>query len=123
MIAGTPDEPVGPCPRCGSHRRSGVAFAGVATGTGTAHGPKVIAKESDPDYHHGRSWKPARERSVGMDLTDDDGIERSVRREFDRKGNRYKETILNQDGSIYREVEEPLSEHWGHGSDKPQKSP
>jgi hypothetical protein len=123
MVAGTPDEPVEPCPQCGSQRRSVVAFAGLPTGTGAALSPKTVAKEPDPDYYHGRLSKPARERSVGMDLTDDDGIERSVRREFDRKGNRYKETILNPDGSIYREVEEPLDEHWCHGSDKPKKSP
>jgi hypothetical protein len=58
-----------------------------------------------------------------MDLTHDDGIERPVRREFDRKGRRYKKTILNPDGSIYLEVDKPLDEHRGHGSDKPKKSP
>ena len=92
-------------------------------GTGTAHSPKAVAKEPDPDYHAGRSRKPARERSVGMDLTASDDIERSRRLDIDRKSDCYEETILNPDGSIYHHCEEPLSEHWGHGSDKAKKSP
>jgi len=121
MVAGTPEEPVVPCPRCGSQRRNGFAFAGVATATGNAGSPKAVAKEPDPDYHGGRLRKPARERSVGMDLSAD-AIERSVRRDIDRMGDLYEETILNPDGSTYRHGIEPLREHLGHGSDKPNKA-
>jgi hypothetical protein len=96
------------------------AHAGVATGIGTAHSPESIAKEPAPAYRGGSLKKPARERRLGMSLTRDDGIERSRLREYDRLGNRYHERILNPDGSVYFETSEPLSDHRGHGSDKPK---
>ena len=71
MVAGAPDEPASPCPHCGSLRRSVFAFAGVATGTGTAGNPEAVAKEPEADYHGGSLRKPARERRVGMSLTAD----------------------------------------------------
>ena len=114
------DEPASPCPDCGSLRRNGFAFAGVAPGTGAAGSPEAVAKEPDADYHGGSLRKPARERRVGMSLTADDGIERSRRREYDRKGHRYEETILNPDGSVYDHTAERLSDHRDHGSAKPK---
>lgn len=120
MVAGATDEPASPCPDCGSTRRSGFAFAGVATGTGTAWSPEAVAREPDPDYHGGSLNKPARERRVGMSMTVKDGVERSRRREYDRKGDWYEETILNPDGSVYEHTAEPLSDHRDHGSAKPK---
>jgi hypothetical protein len=123
MVTGVPDEPAPPCPHCGSLRRSGFAFPTVAVGTGTAGSPEAVAKEPDPDYHAGSLRKPARERRVGMSLTTDDDIERSRRRDYDRKGNWYEETILNRDGSVYSHTAEPLTDHIGHGSAKPKPLP
>jgi hypothetical protein len=120
MAAGATDGPASPCPNCGSRRRNGFAFAGVATGTGTALHPEAVAKEPEADYHGGSLRKPARERRVGMSLTADDGIERSRRREYDRMGDRYEETILNPDGSVYDHTAERLSDHRDHGSAKPK---
>ena len=120
MVTGAPDQPAPPCPHCGSLRRNGFAFAGVATGTGTAGHPEAVAKEPEDDYHGGSLRKPARERRVGMSLTSDDGIERSRRRDYDRKGNWYEETILNPDGSVDNHTAEPLCDHIGHGSAKPK---
>ena len=120
MAASAPDESASPCPQCGSLRRNGFAFAGVATGTGTAGNAEAVAKEPEADYHGGSLRKPARERRVSMSLTADDGIERSRRREYDRKGGWYEETILNPDGSVYHQTAEPLSDHMGHGSAKPK---
>jgi hypothetical protein len=90
--------------------------AGVATGTGTAGSPEAVAKEWDPDHHGGRRAKPARERRVGMSLTRDDGIERVRQREYDHKGDMYRETILNPDGTVRHHDVGPLSKHTGHGS-------
>ena len=91
-------------------------------GTATARSPESVAKETDPEYHGGSHPKPARERRVGMSLTVDDGIERSRRRDFDRKGDWYEETILNPDGSVHHHKAHPLSDHRGHGSAKPTSS-
>jgi hypothetical protein len=91
-------------------------------GTVTAWGPKAVAKEPDPGYHGGSLRKPARERHVGMSETFDDGVERSVRREYDRKGDWYEKTILNPDGSVYRHEAHPLSDHRNRGSARPKKS-
>jgi len=120
MAAGATVSPASPCPHCGSLQRSVFAFAGVATGTGTAGNAEAVAKEPEADYHGGSLRKPARERRVGMSLTADDGIERSRRREYDRKGHRYEETILNPDGSVYDHTAERLSDHRDHGSAKPK---
>ena len=88
-------------------------------GTGSAGSPEAVAKEPDPDYHGGSLSKPARERRIGMSLTVDDGVERSRRREYDRMGNWYEETILNPDGSVHHHEAHPLKDHQGHGSAKP----
>jgi predicted nucleic acid-binding Zn ribbon protein len=121
-VASATVEPASPCPHCGSRRRNGFAFAGVATGTGAAVSPEAVAKEPDPDYHGGSLRKPARERRVGMSLTADDGIERSRRRDYDRMGDWYEETILNPDGSIRHHEAHPLHDHRDHGSAKPKSS-
>ena len=121
-VGAATDGPDSPCPHCGSLRRNGFASAGAATGTATAGSPESVAKEPDPDCHGGSLRKPARERRVGMSLTVDDGIERSRRREYDRKGNWYKETILNPDGSVRHHEAHPLRNHRDHGSAKPKSS-
>lgn len=120
MAADATDGPASSCPNCGSRRRNGFAFAGVAMGTGTAGNAEAVAKEPEADYHGGSLRKPARERRVGMSLTADDGIERSRRREYDRKGGWYEDTIRNPDGSVYKHTAEWLSDHRDHGSAKPK---
>ncbi len=50
------------------------------------------------------------------------GVWRSVRRVLNREGNWYEEEVLNPDGSVHHYASHPLSEHKGHGSDKPTKS-
>jgi hypothetical protein len=91
-------------------------------GTGKAWSPETVAKEPDPYYHGGSLRKPARERRVRMSLTAEDSIERSRRREYNRKGDWYEETILNPDDSVYHHTAEPLSDHRDHGSAKPKPS-
>jgi hypothetical protein len=94
-VAGAPDEPAAACVNCGSTRRDGFD---VARATITAGSPEAVAREPDPDFHGGSLRKPARERRVGMSLTREDGIERLRRREYDRKGDWYEETIIDPDG-------------------------
>lgn len=55
-----------------------------------------------------------------MSLTVEDGVERPRRREYDRKGDWYEETVLNPDGWVRHHQAQRLSDHEGHGSDKPR---
>ena len=48
-----------------------------------------------------------------------DGVWRERRRLVDRENNRYTETITDPDGTVIRDVDEPLAEHTHRGSDKP----
>ena len=57
----------------------------------------------------------------GDDLHRDTGQWNKLTREIDRENNRYKEVIINPDnGEILRHCEEPLTDHFGRGSAKPQ---
>jgi hypothetical protein len=112
------DGPAPRCLKCGSTRRSGFAFADLATVNVTVGSPEAVAKEPDSSVHGGSLRKPARERRVGMSLTVEDGIERFRRREIDRQGDWYEETVFNPDGSEYHHEAHPLREHKGHGSAK-----
>jgi hypothetical protein len=62
------------------------------------------------------SGKPALEKKFGGDLHRDSGTMRSINRTVDRKNDRYEELITELDGTVVRDVAEPLSEHQGHGS-------
>ena len=45
-----------------------------------------------------------------------------ISQRIDRRNDTYKEKITDiQTGEIINECEEPLSKHWGHGSDKNRK--
>ena len=104
-----------PCPACGSMRRHVLAFADVATGTGTAHGPSIIAKRPG-----GRGLnKPAWERKAGPSPRAD-GTERYRVKEIDRDRDCYEETVTDPDGTVHHHQSQPLSEHTCHGSDKPK---
>lgn len=46
----------------------------------------------------------------------------NVQRVIDRESDRYSECIKTESGKILRQVDEPLSEHWGHGDAKPKKA-
>ncbi len=67
--------------------------------------------------HPNLAWSDGREPSAAMT-----GVWRSVRRVLNREGNWYEEEVLNPDGSVHHYASHPLSEHKGHGSDKPTKS-
>jgi hypothetical protein len=104
-----PTEPVEPCSTCGSSRRDGFFFAGVAEGVGRANSPALLAAEYRPNYRGGS--KPSMERRAGMSLTRDDQIERMRRMTFDHADDHYEETVENPDGSLLHHTSEPLSEH------------
>src|SRR3954463_11903360 len=61
------------------------------------------------------------EQKVGDDLHHATGKWNHLTRVVDREANAYHEVIVDlETGAVIREVHEPLSEHQGHGSAKPQ---
>lgn len=64
--------------------------------------------------------KPFIEIASGDSFTHSTGTWSKRLRVFDRRGDRYRERIEAEDGTVTRDVDVPLSEHRGHGSDRSQ---
>lgn len=111
------DEPTGfvfeerkPCQSCGSRNRN---YSLKLEGSVSLHGQlrgKAINSQSK---------KPFSEIIVGSELYKKFGRLVHKYRLIDRRNNRYVEKIVDPvTGKTIHEVEEPLSSHQGHGSDK-----
>jgi hypothetical protein len=86
----------------------------AAVGHGEAQAPGGRIKSGERLSSSRRAW----ERWFGADLHRYSGTSRWLTREVDRKNNRYRERITAPDGEVVRDVDEPLSEHRGHGADQ-----
>lgn len=64
--------------------------------------------------------RPFIEGKWGDDLHRLSGVWNRLRRVIDRENDRYVEKIEAPDGTVLRDVDEPLPEHRGHGSAKRQ---
>jgi hypothetical protein len=102
-----------PCPCCGSTRR----LAAIT----------LEAKVTAYGWLRGRHKRPGVKGFLVEFIT---GIEASrafgwVRkyRLIDRAKNRYKERVATLSGEVTRDVDEPLTDHRGHGSDKRKLPP
>jgi hypothetical protein len=69
---------------------------------------------------HGEKGKPYRETFNGDDLHRDSGEWRKVTRVIDRENDRYSERVVDEQGRVVREVDEPLNQHINRGAAKPQ---
>lgn len=100
-----------PCPTCGS---TAINWQLDLSDQVTLHSSlKVKAKEP------GRK-KPAVELRTGDDLHRKSGRWMKLVRRIDRKTNRYTEKVEDPEtGNVIHESDEPLTDHRGHGSDKP----
>jgi hypothetical protein len=101
------------CPTCGSTTRR---FERILEGNVTPRGSLATR------LIRGATGRVAQEQFVGADLTASDGTwtEKSVTRDFEN--DRYVERIVREnDGAELRRVDEPLSTHVGHGSDRPDR--
>lgn len=69
---------------------------------------------------HGEAGKvkPYREWVSGDELHRDSGERRRVERVIDHENDRYTEHITDAAGNVVRDVDQPLSEHRGHGGAK-----
>jgi hypothetical protein len=103
------------CPNCGSASgiRNSIYVAGLEIF------PSVQLKVKRPSYQgrrkYARETKSSAEHSVDGKLV---RVDRSINRENDR----YREKVTVVDtGEVTRQVDHPLSEHTGRGSDKPRQ--
>lgn len=102
-----------PCPDCGSVSKTlnSITVAGVEIF------PCVRVKVENPTYQ-GRHKNIRETKSVAEHSAD--GRLVRVDQSIDRKKDRYRKKVTVVDtGEILRNADHPLSEHTGHGSDKP----
>jgi len=70
-----------------------------------------------------RGGKPLVTGKRGEELHRDTGRFRWIERIIDRGRNRYYEKVVDDQGTIIQEADEPLDEHQRHGSAKPRRDP
>jgi hypothetical protein len=106
-----------PCPRCGATAR--LFKIGVHASITMR---SKVAGVAYPPGKRGDHWFV---RFVsGSDWWRKMGKWTHFNRIIDRRGNRYRETITDEEtGETIHHCEEPLSEHRGHGSAKPRNPP
>lgn len=107
---GLPTEQRTPCPTCGSLGRFyGQYLSGEIT-------PRSMVKFK---ARHENRGKPFAWGKVGSDLYRKTGQWRRLERVFDRLNDWYREHISDRrTGKVIKHLEEPLSQHRGHGSAK-----
>jgi hypothetical protein len=110
-----PGEGRPPCSACGSFGRLVKVFAHDEV---TIHSDLGVKKKKLGFKSGGRS-RPAQEQWSG-DQQSADGVWRDRQRVVDRENNRYIERVTDPDGTVIRDVDEPLDQHLRHGSDKPK---
>lgn len=101
------------CPKCGS--ASWIASS-ISVG-GIEFLPAIRLTVENPSYKgrhkYAREMKSVAEHSV-------DGRLVRVIQTIDRRNDRYRKMVKDVDtGEVLRDADHPLSEHTGHGSDKP----
>jgi hypothetical protein len=71
-----------------------------------------------------RRWEgqAVREAFTGFDYHRRHKAVRQVCRVVDRESDRYTERIVDATGNVVREIDEPLSQHRGHGAAKRRRS-
>ena len=116
ILADGPEHVGKPCPGCGSSKRA--YYVGVSESSEVHE--RLSAKVKDP----GKTGKrKIRTESVsGDDLHRATGRWNKLDRYIDHENDRYRERIVDPEtGAVIQSVDEPLSEHQGHGSAKKGK--
>ncbi len=108
------DAQAGACPRCGSRHRTVHVTAGVRT--------EALALARLQQKRRGCS-KPIREVKAGDEIYRETGERRRLVRVIDREHDRYYERIEDLSGDVIRHIDEPLSQHRGHGYAKKKRHP
>jgi hypothetical protein len=109
----------GPCPNCGS--QSLTIRLGFSDTVDLNLKDRLDGKVIDPSLSSKK--KVRRTFMVGADKRVKDGRWMHKERTLDRDLNQYKERVIDPlTGEVVHHCEEPLSDHTGHGSDKPRKT-
>ena len=102
------------CPKCGSLSRS---FSVKLEGGVQLRGGLALKARG------GGKGRPYLEAKHGDDLWRKMGKWMNLSRVVDRRNNRYTETVTDPDtGEVVHHVDEPLSEHIGHGDDRRKRT-
>lgn len=108
-----------PCPKCGSLKKE-ISIAIVEDAAIKIH-ESLRGKLKDANFSSKKN--PRVDFFVGDDLRKSDGKWMQKERLIDKNNRQYREVVIDpQTGEIVHHVEEPLSDHFGHGSDKFNKS-
>lgn len=112
-----PDASRLPCPKCGSVDRN----VSVGFGEGTAARELYRVRVKSPTGPNG-GMREVRDLTTGS-RRDATGKFVEKLRDIDKTStpSRYRERVVGEDGTVLHDVDEPLDEHRGHGSDKPSK--
>ena len=109
-----------PCASCGSTARTIMV---TVEDTITLH-EKIGWETNDPNLPSRKKQKKTRVEGIaGSEWSD--SLQKMVHKErlIDRKNDRYREVVKDtKTGDVIHEVDEPLSQHTGHGSAKSQKA-
>ena len=109
-----------PCASCGSTARTIMV---TVEDTITLH-EKIGWETNDPNLPSRKKQKKTRVEGItGSEWSD--SLQKMVHKErlIDRKNDRYREVVKDtKTGDVIHEVDEPLSQHIGHGSAKSQKA-
>ncbi len=111
--ASTPIDERKPCPRCRSSERDKRVYL-----TGNQPGP---TSHLSAEVRHGAKGEvaPHQETKIGSVWSGERGRMVKWYRDINREANRYRERIVDPEtGEVLRDVDEPLSDHRGHGSDR-----
>lgn len=113
---GLPEERRKPCPECGSKKRS---YA-VNMTTEVKALTTLLAEGRRAGMNRTKGWFK-RILTGQVPQRDRDGAIAAVDRIFDRDADRYIErVVIQKSGEVLHDVDEPLSAHRGHGSDRPK---
>lgn len=108
-----------PCPKCGSIRKD--IQMEVVEDVGIEVHDSMKAKVKDPSLPSKKN--PRVDIFAGDDIRKSDGTWMKKERVIDRDRDYYKETVIDpKTGKVIHHNEEPLSEHFGHGTAKFKKS-
>lgn len=103
------------CPKCGSI--SHTIEMGITEKMGVTLHENIKGKLKDPAFNSKRN--PRYDFFEGDEVRKKDGKWMKKTRILDKYNNKYIEKVIDPDtGEVIHENEEPLSEHFGHGSAK-----
>ncbi len=108
----------GACPKCGSNQKT--IHLNIVEEAAVDIRESLTGKVKDVNFNSKKN--PRYEFFEGDDLRKSDGKWMSKSRVIDKYNDKYLEKVTDPEtGDVVHHCEEPLSDHFGHGSDKFKK--